>query len=132
MRRKMCCNPVGCWAKKKSRIVSRWRKPRWEKAASYCLAFVLNIAAKPGALYLSSGMRLIHPGDDNFRVMKFISLSICFLFTFSSIGFSQTKATSDPLKAYTKCKVPDDLEIKEVSRYQKSADKFRKVKTANG
>jgi len=77
-------------------------------------------------------MRLIHPGDDNFRIMKFISLSICFLLTFSSIGFSQTKATSDPLKAYTKCKVPDDLEIKEVSRYPKSADKFRKVKTANG
>jgi len=41
--------------------------------------------------------------------MKFIGLSICFLLTFSSIASSQTKATSDPLKAYTKCKVPDDL-----------------------
>jgi hypothetical protein len=64
--------------------------------------------------------------------MKFISLSFCFLLTFSSIAFSQTKATTDPLKPYTKCTVPGDLEIKEVSRYPKSADKFRKVKTANG
>jgi hypothetical protein len=77
-------------------------------------------------------MRLIHPGDNNLRIMKFISLSICLVVTFSSIAFSQTKATTDPLKAYTKCKVPGDLEIKEVSRYPKSADKFRNVKTSNG
>lgn len=64
--------------------------------------------------------------------MKLISFSICVLISVSSLVFSQTKATSDPLKPYTKCKVPGDLEIREVSRYPKSADKFRNVKTSKG
>src|SRR5512132_3948878 len=62
--------------------------------------------------------------------MKLISFSICVLISVSSLVFSQTKATGDPLKPYTKCTVPGDLEIREVSRYPKSADKFRNVKTS--
>ena len=48
------------------------------------------------------------------------------------IVFGQSKSNPDPLKPYTKCKLPGDLKIKEVSRRPKSAEKYRQVDTAKG
>ena len=44
----------------------------------------------------------------------------------------QSKSNADPLKAYTTCKLPDDLKVKEVTRRPKSAKKYREVTTAKG
>jgi hypothetical protein len=64
--------------------------------------------------------------------MKLVSLSIFALtVSVSSLGFGQAKASTDPLKAYTKCELPD-LKVMDVARRPKSAEKHRDVKTANG
>ena len=62
--------------------------------------------------------------------MKQLVLTLVLL-TFSMLAFGQSKPTIDPLKSYTKCKLPGDLKVMEVTR-SKSQTKFRTVKTANG
>ncbi len=65
--------------------------------------------------------------------MKRIVLTVIWLCALSAFAMAQQKpATTDPLKPYTKCAWPGDLEVKEIDRRPKSDAKFREVRTAQG
>jgi hypothetical protein len=49
-----------------------------------------------------------------------------------AITFANQSKNDDPLKPYTACKLEGDLEVKDITRKSKSAQKYREVTTAEG
>jgi hypothetical protein len=64
-----------------------------------------------------------------FRV-AILAFALTLPFPLSALG--QSGSNADPLKPYTKCKGPGDLEIREVTRRASGASNHREVTTASG
>jgi hypothetical protein len=64
------------------------------------------------------------------RSLQLMVLAIALLLSPPIIVRAQS-SNADPLKAYTACKVPGDLKIKQVTR-RTAGDNYREVTTDNG
>jgi hypothetical protein len=69
---------------------------------------------------------------DMHSVSKLIIMLVMATSAFCVTVAGQSKSDSDPLKPYTTCKLPGDLNVREVTRRPKSIKKFREVPTAKG
>jgi|SRR5215203_5705272 len=62
--------------------------------------------------------------------LTILTIALTLPFPLSALG--QSGSNADPLKPYTECKIPGDLEIREVTRRASGENKHREVRTASG